>query len=726
MGNFASSTEPPGIKRNYENKKNVVKYSTNRIVQNFTLYWLDETIDVRKKDCQYTISELRKIVNSITLCTEANLCLNFIEKVREEQIFLIISGALGHKFVPLVHQFVRLDSIYIFCGDPSKHTEWTKKWPKIKLVANQIERICELMVKDASQCEYDLIPTSILSLIDDKSQALNRVNQSFMYSQLLKEILLEMNYDEKAMSTLIEFCRESFRKNEKELKIIDEFERDYRKYTPIWWYTRECFTYQMLNRSLRTVDIDIIAVMGFFMKDIYQQIKEEHSKRSNRKAIFIVYRGQGMMKHEFDAIQSSIGELFAFNSFLSTTVDLDVAMHFAHNRAKQSNKVPIVFEMEIDPTLTTTPFASLNNLSYYNRKEEEVLFSMHTVFRIIQIKESNDSIWRIKLKSVDDHDQQITQLTRQMRCEIGEGTAVDRLGRLMITVGEYTKAEAFYELLRETTSKNDRTVLACIYSQLGYIKYKQGKSSEAKSRYNDALEIQEKINPSTSLGLATTYNYIGLWYTSEKDSSNALVFHKKALAIQENCLDSKHPDIASTYNNIGLVYYQQKNFLSALLHFEKTCRIYESTLPTNHPWLATAYKNIGLVQISMGKQQDGLVNLHMALKIRQASLPANHPSIASVCSTIGETYQEIKDYSAAFKFFEQALSIEEKSSDSNPLSLAMVYYNLSTISNDLEKIDQALKYAKLAVDLMSKPEISNHPDAILFKTHYEKLKQNYS
>jgi hypothetical protein len=76
----------------------------------------------------------------------------------------------------------------------------------------------------------------------------------------LKEILLEMNYDEEAIGILVEFCRQNFSDNEKELKIIDEFARDYSKHAPIWWYTREIFTYRMLNRSLKTVDIDIIAM----------------------------------------------------------------------------------------------------------------------------------------------------------------------------------------------------------------------------------------------------------------------------------------------------------------------------------------------------------------------------------------------------------------------------------------------------------------------------------
>ena len=38
--------------------------------------------------------------------------------------------------------------------------------------------------------------------------------------------------------------------------------------------------------------------------------------------------------------------------------------------------------MTIDPAQSTTPFASIIDVSYFRGQEDEVLFSMHTVFRI--------------------------------------------------------------------------------------------------------------------------------------------------------------------------------------------------------------------------------------------------------------------------------------------------------------------------------------------------------
>ena len=67
------------------------------------------------------------------------------------------------------------------------------------------------------------------------------------------------------------FVAKTYQGNPSELKVVEEFGRDYRPHTAVWWYTRECFTYQMLNRALRCLEGDIIVDMGFFIHDLHRQ-----------------------------------------------------------------------------------------------------------------------------------------------------------------------------------------------------------------------------------------------------------------------------------------------------------------------------------------------------------------------------------------------------------------------------------------------------------------------
>ncbi len=59
---------------------------------------------------------------------------------------------------------------------------------------------------------------------------LNQLNQSFMYTQILKEIL----FDKKSIKDFIIYYRNQFANNEKELNIINEFEWKYLKFKPIF------------------------------------------------------------------------------------------------------------------------------------------------------------------------------------------------------------------------------------------------------------------------------------------------------------------------------------------------------------------------------------------------------------------------------------------------------------------------------------------------------------
>ncbi|MGK3946318.1 hypothetical protein ABK046_49190, partial [Streptomyces caeruleatus] len=84
--------------------------------------------------------------------------------------------------------------------------------------------------------------------------------------------------------------------------------------------------------------------------------------------------------------QKTQGGLLAFNNFLSTSQSHEVSLNFARRTIATSNLIGVLFVMKIDPSISTTPFANVKNVSCY-KKEEEILFSMHSIFRIGQVKE---------------------------------------------------------------------------------------------------------------------------------------------------------------------------------------------------------------------------------------------------------------------------------------------------------------------------------------------------
>jgi hypothetical protein len=200
-------------------------------------------------------------------------------------------------------------------------------------VFTEIAPICEALKQAAQQCEQNAISISFMATSGDVSKKnLDQLDPSFMYTQILKEILLAINFEPKHFTEFIDYCRDVFAENDGELKNIKQFEGKYRDETPIWWYTFECFLYPMLNRALRLMDVDSIIKMGFFISDLHRHIEQLHKKQfsgQNSGTSFSVYRGQGMTKSEFKQMIETKGGLLSFNNFLSTSKNRKVSLDFA-------------------------------------------------------------------------------------------------------------------------------------------------------------------------------------------------------------------------------------------------------------------------------------------------------------------------------------------------------------------------------------------------------------
>ena len=257
---------------------------------------------------------------------------------------------------------------------------------------------------------------------DASSKNLDRLDPMFMYTQIMKEILLTIKFEQQHFKEFIDYCRQIFDDNEEELENINKLKRNYRNETPIWWYTCQCFLYPMLNRALRMSDVDIIIKMGFFIGDLHRQIEELHKEQfggHQAGKILTVYRGQGLSKADFQKMKETKGGLMSFNNFLSTSKDRDVSLAFAESNASNPDLVGILFVMTIDPSKSTTPFASINGISYFP-EEDEVLFSMHTVFRIHDIKSmgENQRLFQVDLTLTGENDDKdLRKLTDRIREE---------------------------------------------------------------------------------------------------------------------------------------------------------------------------------------------------------------------------------------------------------------------------------------------------------------------
>jgi tetratricopeptide (TPR) repeat protein len=683
---FHTSTNPYDSDTEDFNKHSIDR-SEFVSIETFVIIWVDPNISLSNKDIENVIDYLQCIVNSIKTFSDIDESIDYLSEVINEKVLMIISGSIGKHVIPLIYSMNQLVSIYIFCENKSKDEFWTSKIYKVKGVFTQIEKLCDKIRIDIRDLENDLIPMSIVS--PSSINDLNQLDSSFMYSQLLKEILLEddSNDQEKEKKELIDFCRFHYAENKSELKLIDEFYHNYPLKSPIWWYTRPCFLYEMINKALRTQDVEVILKIGFIIRDVHQHIEQLHSITNHQESL-IVYRGQGMLQSQFDKINKSQGGLLAFNSFLSTSTDRQVSCLYAESASQNPDLIGILFQIDIDPSRATTPFAPLDNVSFLKDQEKEVLFSMHTVFRIGSMKQLEDRLFEINLTITNDNNEQFEELTQYMRKMIQGDTRLSRMGSLMIKMGEFDKAEQIYNTLHQIISRdNDQKKLAPIFYTLGLINHQKRDLTSALSYYQKSLDIELIYLSSDDPHLSPIYSNIGLALLEDGDLKEAFKYSKCAFDIDLNTPQSNQTNIALRYNNIGGVLEQQGKYHQALENYHRALQIFLVHLPSHHPWVAAAYNNIGLLYGEIKDKSIVLSYLQKTLEIQERSLPPNHPSLATTHSNLSCLMNDSHQNPEAIKHAETALNIIRHSFDSNHPYVQMYQQGLDRLQRTMELND---------------------------------------
>ncbi|CAF4411148.1 unnamed protein product, partial [Rotaria magnacalcarata] len=79
---------------------------------------------------------------------------------------------------------------------------------------------------------------------------------------------------------------------------------------------------------------------------------------------------------------------------------------------ESTDNVGVIFILTIDPSkisTSNTPFAMIDKHSAVPG-EKEILFTMHSVFRVVEIKQTakNNRLWEVQLTITDDNDPQLS------------------------------------------------------------------------------------------------------------------------------------------------------------------------------------------------------------------------------------------------------------------------------------------------------------------------------
>jgi hypothetical protein len=234
--------------------------------------------------------------------------------------------------------------------------------------------------------------------------------QSFMAHQRTIDTLLSMPHTHESRAEMIAEFRRVYSNNESFLLDIDTFEQTYHSDAALRWYTIDSFLFRLINKALRSSDVEMMFKMRYFLTDLYLQLSGLYKQTNDQyyqPRIEKLYRGQLMSNIEFENFKQFEGHIISINTFLSTTVSLQVALAFANTSSNMSeNFIPVVFCIETNPYVEhKRPYANISEISMY-RDEEEVLFALGSLFRIKYIEKLDiwNNISAIYLQMIDQRE----------------------------------------------------------------------------------------------------------------------------------------------------------------------------------------------------------------------------------------------------------------------------------------------------------------------------------
>jgi tetratricopeptide (TPR) repeat protein len=651
-----ASTSTDEIKSDSSNNQtSIATNSDNK--ESTTLFWFDPNIGSRE-DTEKTKQQLRRINDYVKFYTDLGQCVSCIQSINQEKIFLITSGSKASQLLPSVSSYPQVDSIFIFCLKKEKWKYLMNEYPKIIGIYVNLNELCQSI-----QEQIDLVGKQIqtFSFFDQRQKAtkgLSEESGAFLWYQLFNYVIARFPRNEHAKKQMIEMCKQYYRGNTKELKLIDQYTREYRSEDATRWYTKQSFVYKLINKAFRIGDVDLLYTFRFFIRDLTEALQHEHQQiLSSEEEILTVYRGLKLDKEEFEKLKENQGKLISTNGYLSTSRLRSLALSFATKPTIRTDLISVLFEIKCNVKAIgkSIAYGDIAQFSEYP-KEKEVLFDVNACFQIESI-EQEESMQMIKMNLSNEGEIITKSFIEQTQKETEEQSIVIVFGRLMCNIGQYDKSQKYFEQLLNDPNRED---VAWIEFNIGRALDFKGEWKEARKYYDRAYDRMMNTNPVRMKDSAYVLNNIGVNLVDQGHYDEALNYHQQALKIREKYYPSGHGDIAISLDNIGRILRRQGKYNEAFDYHQRALRMREEYYPSGHIDLARSLNNIGKVLKDQENYDEALDYYQQALIMREKYFPSGHVYVAHSLSDIGTCCEHQKKTKIALEYYRRALTTYEK------------------------------------------------------------------
>ncbi|CAF0777319.1 unnamed protein product [Rotaria sp. Silwood1] len=716
------------------------------------ILWFDSSINSYTY-IEQTNNYLEEIDIYVVFLTELEQCLNFIRSIDQEKIFLVTSGFRATQILPHIAKCRQIDAIFIISTEKSKYEHLTSVYSKILGIYTNFDILYASIREEIDFVNKQLLTFSLFNPHQILSEYISKESTEFLWFQLFSHVLFRLSYYQQTKNQMINMCQQYYYDNVREQRLIDEFEKEYRSEEAISWYLKQSFISKLMAKAFRTKNIDQLHMIRFFIGDLTENIAHEHQKIPlSNEQMLTVYRGAKLTKKDLKKLRKNEGTIISINGYLSASRHRSSAFDVAMKPTKRTNVVSVVFEIEcnIRELGENIIFADITQYTEYPDRQE-VLFDIKTTFRLKNIQRLAQ-IWLVKLDASNDGQEIVTNYLEEKYIKTEEKSMCIVFGRLMCNLGQYDKAQKYFEqLLRDPNGedlawiefnlgrildiKNECKMAQKYYNRaynrimnakpsrwkdavymlnnLGIILYNQRKNDKALDHYQRALKIQQKFNSFNSVDYTQILSNIAFILNMQGNTNDALNYYKRALKILKKYHSSNKIDIARNLNNIGNILYQNGNYNEAANHYQQALKIQQNICPNGHNNNAHILNNLAVVLNIQGKYDEAFELCQHVLNIQQNLCSSDHISIAGSLNNIGLILYNCGKYDDALHYHQQALIIRRKYYPSGSIDTAESLNNIGNILYQHNKYDQALDYYLETLEIQEKFYPPCHVDIAL-------------
>jgi hypothetical protein len=365
------------------------------------------------------IDELRKLQNGIggyisintflSTTVDYDFALRYVQSrtgMYENVLFIIDIDVNENEIKPFAHiqKFSAFSDTHevLFTIGSVFRIDWIHSVTDVDRCTNHWEvylTLCHNTDSITDSDDFDMVLLHLVDILSHLSSKTNRMNEK-----------------------MLQRCRLYCVGNDVELHKLDRFENNYWSDNAIREYTKDTFLYRMLNRALRTQDMEIILDLRYFILDLYNQLYKLQTDFDRypvsviKEGKLTVYRGQFMSMRELNRLKRHIGGYIITHTFLSTTLSSEIALLYAGNGAQRPLYESVLFEIDINiqHSIRKIPFANISKFSQM-KDENEVLFTVGTIFQVKSLKKLTDQLWILHLNLYDNDNSEIHEIEKHIK-----------------------------------------------------------------------------------------------------------------------------------------------------------------------------------------------------------------------------------------------------------------------------------------------------------------------